>query len=354
MRIRLARSRSYSARRVGVAHDLPGPVDRDHPVLGLLAARQVRMPLLGEATIGGLDHLGVGFGVDLKGLVGVECGIVGRRHRRGVGSAYRDGSVLAARRFERGKTAGSIVRQTTRRGRPPLRTAPALATRVAREEAARDLLHRDVAAAWEAGLVGSGAAGEHERGGDAAAAHLLRRAGTPRGPGGARAHRRRPGRAGARARCPGRDRSGGPDRLSARRPVRRLAVEPDPGQPRDGRRLPGGGRGRGGGGHRDRGGGRHRGHARGAGDRAHAHQGPGQGDGRHPATCARPAAGVAAGLGRTGGGTFELWMRLRLGGESGVGRPEEVVAALGERLGRTLVTRQLTRERIVLSDDPEV
>lgn len=53
------------------------------------------------------------------------------------------------------------------------------------------------------------------------------------------------------------------------------------------------------------------------------------------------------------GGTFELWMRLRLGGESGVGRPEEIVAALGDRLGRTLVTRQLTRERIVLSDDPE-
>jgi hypothetical protein len=46
-------------------------------------------------------------------------------------------------------------------------------------------------------------------------------------------------------------------------------------------------------------------------------------------------------------------MRLRLGGESGVGRPEEIVAALGDRLGRSLVTRQLTRERIVLSDDPE-
>ncbi len=52
------------------------------------------------------------------------------------------------------------------------------------------------------------------------------------------------------------------------------------------------------------------------------------------------------------GGAFGLWMRLRLGGESGVGRPEEVVAALGDRLGRTLVTRRLTRERIVLSDDP--
>jgi hypothetical protein len=46
-------------------------------------------------------------------------------------------------------------------------------------------------------------------------------------------------------------------------------------------------------------------------------------------------------------------MRLRLGGEGGVGRPEEIVAALGERLGRALATRTLTRERIVLSDDPE-
>jgi radical SAM-linked protein len=51
---------------------------------------------------------------------------------------------------------------------------------------------------------------------------------------------------------------------------------------------------------------------------------------------------------------FHLWMRLRLGGESGVGRPEEVVAALRERLGRSLVIGQVTRERIVLSDDPEV
>jgi radical SAM-linked protein len=49
----------------------------------------------------------------------------------------------------------------------------------------------------------------------------------------------------------------------------------------------------------------------------------------------------------------ELWMQLRLGGEGGVGRPEEVVAALGERLGRVLVSVRLTRERIVLADDPD-
>ena len=52
-------------------------------------------------------------------------------------------------------------------------------------------------------------------------------------------------------------------------------------------------------------------------------------------------------------GSFELWMRLGLGGEGGVGRPDEVVAALGERLGRRLVARATTRERIVLADDPE-
>jgi hypothetical protein len=52
-------------------------------------------------------------------------------------------------------------------------------------------------------------------------------------------------------------------------------------------------------------------------------------------------------------GPFVLWMRLGLGGEGGVGRPEEVVAALGERLGRRLVVRAITRERIVLADDPD-
>jgi radical SAM-linked protein len=51
--------------------------------------------------------------------------------------------------------------------------------------------------------------------------------------------------------------------------------------------------------------------------------------------------------------TFSLSMRLRLGGEGGVGRPDEVVAALGARLGRRLATSDVTRERIVLSDDPD-
>ena len=51
--------------------------------------------------------------------------------------------------------------------------------------------------------------------------------------------------------------------------------------------------------------------------------------------------------------TFALSMRLRLGGEGGVGRPDEVVAALGERLGCRLEASEVTRERIVLSDDPD-
>lgn len=63
-------------------------------------------------------------------------------------------------------------------------------------------------------------------------------------------------------------------------------------------------------------------------------------------------SGSAAAGGRAPGATFELWMRLRLGGEGGVGRPDEVVAALGKRLDRRLVASRLVRERIVLADDP--
>jgi radical SAM-linked protein len=55
-----------------------------------------------------------------------------------------------------------------------------------------------------------------------------------------------------------------------------------------------------------------------------------------------------------GPATFELWMRLRLGGEGGIGRPDEIVAALGEQLGVRLSARDVTRERIVLADDREI
>ena len=64
------------------------------------------------------------------------------------------------------------------------------------------------------------------------------------------------------------------------------------------------------------------------------------------------SAGASASPGLTARGV-RLWMRLRLGGEGGVGRPEEVVAALGERLERLLIVDELTRERIVLADDPD-
>lgn len=51
-------------------------------------------------------------------------------------------------------------------------------------------------------------------------------------------------------------------------------------------------------------------------------------------------------------GRFDLLMRLRLGGEGGVGRPDEVVAALAERLARPLRTVGATRERVILADGP--
>lgn len=61
------------------------------------------------------------------------------------------------------------------------------------------------------------------------------------------------------------------------------------------------------------------------------------------------------GLSLVGGGPgpLQLSMRLRLGGEGGVGRPDEVVAALGAQSGRRLTARDVSRQRIVLADDPD-
>jgi radical SAM-linked protein len=73
--------------------------------------------------------------------------------------------------------------------------------------------------------------------------------------------------------------------------------------------------------------------------------------GAAPAHGGRSTSGGASMPG--GGGSIELWMRLRLGGEGGVGRPEEVIGALGERLGRRLVVGRLTRVRIVLADEAD-
>jgi radical SAM-linked protein len=46
-----------------------------------------------------------------------------------------------------------------------------------------------------------------------------------------------------------------------------------------------------------------------------------------------------------------LSMRLLLGGERGVGRPDEVVAAIAERLGMGLAVDSVVRRRVVLADD---
>jgi hypothetical protein len=53
-----------------------------------------------------------------------------------------------------------------------------------------------------------------------------------------------------------------------------------------------------------------------------------------------------------GDGAFELHMRLRLGGAGGVGRPEEIVAALADGLPGPLRIDELVRARILLADDP--
>ena len=52
------------------------------------------------------------------------------------------------------------------------------------------------------------------------------------------------------------------------------------------------------------------------------------------------------------GTALELELRLLLGGERGVGRPEEVLAELGDRLGTELIADQIVRRRVVLSDEP--
>jgi radical SAM-linked protein len=51
-------------------------------------------------------------------------------------------------------------------------------------------------------------------------------------------------------------------------------------------------------------------------------------------------------------GSVQLDMRMLLGGSAGVGRPEEVAAALAGHLGRELAVTEVVRERIHLADDP--
>lgn len=47
-----------------------------------------------------------------------------------------------------------------------------------------------------------------------------------------------------------------------------------------------------------------------------------------------------------------LRIQTRIHPERGSGRPEEVVAALGERLARPLAARAIVRERLILADEP--
>ena len=49
---------------------------------------------------------------------------------------------------------------------------------------------------------------------------------------------------------------------------------------------------------------------------------------------------------------LRLRVRTRIHPELGTGRPEEVVAALGDRCGRLLEVRSIVRERLILADDP--
>jgi radical SAM-linked protein len=52
-----------------------------------------------------------------------------------------------------------------------------------------------------------------------------------------------------------------------------------------------------------------------------------------------------------GAGRPVLRVRTRIHPELGTGRPEEVVAALGDRLGHELEARAIVRERLILADD---
>lgn len=47
-----------------------------------------------------------------------------------------------------------------------------------------------------------------------------------------------------------------------------------------------------------------------------------------------------------------LRVRTRILPELGTGRPEEVVAAIGDRLDRPVAVRSIVRERLILADDP--
>jgi hypothetical protein len=60
---------------------------------------------------------------------------------------------------------------------------------------------------------------------------------------------------------------------------------------------------------------------------------------------------LLAGIGIVGGPPTTLLIRVRFDPERGSGRPEEVLGALGERIGRTLTWEAIVRERLLLADE---
>jgi radical SAM-linked protein len=60
---------------------------------------------------------------------------------------------------------------------------------------------------------------------------------------------------------------------------------------------------------------------------------------------------VAATAGSAAAGTVGVRMRTRFDPALGVGRPEEVIAALGDVLGRPLSLRSIVRERLILASE---
>lgn len=87
--------------------------------------------------------------------------------------------------------------------------------------------------------------------------------------------------------------------------------------------------------------------------------GPGTVSGATTTRGSGPASGAATSRGHGAvpgaaavpGPDLLLWMRLRHHPELGTGRPEEVLAALGERLGRDVQVRAMSRERLWLAGE---
>jgi len=78
---------------------------------------------------------------------------------------------------------------------------------------------------------------------------------------------------------------------------------------------------------------------------------PGAGRGAVASPATIPGPGPVPGAAAVPGPDVPFWMRLRHHPELGTGRPEEVLAALGERLGREVQVRAMSRERLWLAGE---